>query len=420
MFENPAKLIDYAVYIKGTSHITSVSRALKRDWLNSDKNITHKIKKAAHKVTSELKELKDSESKLNSFRKYFEKLVTESTIEDFEIEAETGFYDKHNRWNPIVIINGEQYRHRVECLIMRQNKLFVAKSNTGVLLIPGGGVDKSLSDEEQVYNECKEEARILVENIKPTGYAYLRRTGVSESAKRLPKEQQWVGSYTEIYIADYAKDFTGFIDYCDRDSEMIRGDFRPISEIVDKLVPEWKLALIDANYISVATEALKSYKDPKLALKRRMGIKRNNAVKLGDFSNVAKSAPTPQAQTISVPSPAVSSSAPPSAKPAQTTEETEEIPETVKANANRLLCKEIASYPKFSGCYYSMDYPLYNGNGHAIVGWKMTGVHYNDFDSFNIHRDRIYEYCSKIFEDTNPGYGLKMDKKTNCIYITEI
>ena len=346
--------------------------------------------------------------------------VNESTIEDFEIEAETGFYDKHNRWNPIVIINGEQYRHRVECLIMRQNKLFVAKSNTGALLIPGGGVDKSLSDEEQVYNECKEEARILVENIKPTGYAYLRRTGVSESAKRLPKEQQWVGSYTEIYIADYAKDFTGFIDYCDRDSEMIRGDFRPISEIIDKLVPEWKLALIDANYISVATEALKSYKDPKLALKRRMGIKRNNAVKLGDFSNVAKSAPTPQAQTISVPSPAVSSSAPSSAKPAQTTEETKEIPETVKANANRLLCKEIASYPKFSGCYYNMDYPLYNGNGHAIVGWKMTGVHYNDFDSFNMHRDRIYEYCSKIFEDTNPGYGLKMDKKTNCIYITEI
>lgn len=346
--------------------------------------------------------------------------VNESTIEDFEIEAETGFYDKHNRWNPIVIINGEQYRHRVECLIIRQNKLFVAKSNTGVLLIPGGGVDKSLSDEEQVYNECKEEARILVENIKPTGYAYLRRTGVSESAKRLPKEQQWVGSYTEIYIADYAKDFTGFIDYCDRDSEMIRGDFRPISEIIDKLVPEWKLALIDANYISVATEALKSYKDPKLALKRRMGIKRNNAVKLGDFSNVAKSAPTPQAQTISVPSPAVSSSTPSSAKPAQTTEETKEIPETVKANANRLLCKEIASYPKFSGCYYNMDYPLYNGNGHAIVGWKMTGVHYNDFDSFNMHRDRIYEYCSKIFEDTNPGYGLKMDKKTNCIYIAEI
>lgn len=346
--------------------------------------------------------------------------VNESTIEDFEIEAETGFYDKHNRWNPIVIINGEQYRHRVECLIMRQNKLFVAKSNIGVLLIPGGGVDKSLSDEEQVYNECKEEARILVENIKPTGYVYLRRTGVSESAKRLPKEQQWVGSYTEIYIADYAKDFTGFIDYCDRDSEMIRGDFRPISEIIDKLVPEWKLALIDANYISVATEALKSYKDPKLALKRRMGIKRNNAVKLGDFSNVAKSAPTPQAQTISVPSPAVSSSAPSSAKPAQTTEETKEIPETVKANANRLLCKEIASYPKFSGCYYNMDYPLYNGNGHAIVGWKMTGVHYNDFDSFNRHRDRLYEYCSKIFEDTNPGYGLKMDKKTNCIYITEI
>ena len=346
--------------------------------------------------------------------------INESTIEDFEIEAETGFYDKHNRWNPIVIINGEQYRHRVECLIMRQNKLFVAKSNTGVLLIPGGGVDKSLSDEEQVYNECKEEARILVENIKPTGYAYLRRTGVSESAKRLPKEQQWVGSYTEIYIADYAKDFTGFIDYCDRDSEMIRGDFRPISEIVDKLVPEWKQALIDANYISVATEALKSYKDLKLALKRRMGIKRNNAIKLGDFSNVAKSAPTPQAQTISVPSPAVSSSAPSSAKPAQTTEETKEIPETVKANANRLLCKEIASYPKFSGCYYNMDYPLYNGNGHAIVGWKMTGVHYNDFDSFNMYRDRIYEYCSKIFEDTNPGYGLKMDKKTNCIYITEI
>lgn len=421
MFENPAKLIDYAVYIKGTSHITSVSRALKRDWSNSDKNVAHKMKKATHKVASELKELKDSKSKLNSFRKYFEKLMTESTIQEeaFEIQGETGFYDRYNRWNPMVIINGENYRHRVECLIMCQNKLFVAESNDGNLLVPGGGVDKSLSDEEQVYNECKEEARILVKDIKPTEYSYIRRTGVSQSARNLPKEQQWVGSYTEVYIANYMKDFTGFIDYCDRDSEMIRGRFRGLADICDRLLPEWKAALMDANYISVATESIKSYKDPRLALKRRMGRKRNNAIKLGDFSGVVKAAPTPQAQTISVLSPAVSSSAPSNSAPTKQ-ENTEEIPDNVKENANRLLCKEIAAYPKYSGHYYNMDYPLYNGQGHAIVGWKMTGVHYNDFDTFNKYRDHIYEYCSKIFSDTNPGYKLNMDKKTNCIYISEV
>lgn len=339
--------------------------------------------------------------------------------EAFEIQGETGFYDRHNRWNPMVIINGENYRHRVECLIMCQNKLFVAESNDGNLLVPGGGVDKSLSDEEQVYNECKEEARILVKDIKPTGYSYIRRTGVSQSARNLPKEQQWVGSYTEVYIANYMKDFTGFIDYCDRDSEMIRGRFRVLSDIGNRLLPEWKAALMDANYISVATESIKSYKDPRLALKRRMGRKRNNAIKLGDFSGVVKAAPTPQAQTVSVPSPAVSSSAPSNSAPAKQ-ENTEDIPDNIKENANRLLCKEIAAYPKYSGHYYNMDYPLYNGQGHAIVGWKMTGVHYNDFESFNRYRDHIYEYCSKIFSDTNPGYKLNMDKKTNCIYISEV
>lgn len=368
--------------------------------------------------------LKDNNIDLKTinFKERLDDIISdESSIQEeaLEIQGETGFYDKHNRWNPMVIINGENYRHRVECLIMCQNKLFVAESNNGNLLVPGGGVDKSLSDEEQVYNECKEEARILVKDIKPTGYSYIRRTGVSQSARNLPKEQQWVGSYTEVYIANYMKDFTGFIDYCDRDSEMIRGRFRGLADIDDRLLPEWKAALIDANYISIATESIKSYKDPKLALKRRMGIKRNNAIKLGDFSGVVKAAPTPQAQTVSVPSPAVSSSAPSNSAPAKQ-ENTEEIPDNVKENANRLLCKEIAAYPKYSGHYYNMDYPLYNGQGHAIVGWKMTGVHYNDFDTFNKYRDHIYEYCSKIFSDTNPGYKLNMDKKTNCIYISEV
>lgn len=389
---------------------------LKQDITNKDQRMQSKYKQIEFSSVKNIKPGMTLSEYVNACLS-----MNESTIQEeaFEIQGETGFYDRHNRWNPMVIINGENYRHRVECLIMCQNKLFVAESNDGNLLVPGGGVDKSLSDEEQVYNECKEEARILVKDIKPTGYSYIRRTGVSQSARNLPKEQQWVGSYTEVYIANYMKDFTGFIDYCDRDSEMIRGRFRGLADIDDRLLPEWKAALIDANYISVATESIKSYKDPKLALKRRMGIKRNNAIKIGNFSGVVKAAPTPQAQTVSVPSPAVSSSAPSNSAPAKQ-ENTEEIPDNVKENANRLLCKEIAAYPKYSGHYYNMDYPLYNGQGHAIVGWKMTGVHYNDFDTFNKYRDHIYEYCSKIFSDTNPGYKLNMDKKTNCIYISEV
>ena len=338
--------------------------------------------------------------------------VNESTIEDFEIQGETGFYDRHNRWNPMVIINGENYRHRVECLIMYQNKLFVAEGSNGELLIPGGGVDKSLSDEEQVYNECKEEARILVKDIKSTGYSYVIRTGVSKSAKNIPVDQQWVGSYTEVYIANYMKDYTGFIDYCDRDPKMIRGRFRSLSDIFDRLRDEWKHALADNNYVS---ESTKFFKDPKLALKRRLAIKRNNNVRLGDYSDATKAAPTPQAQTVSVPSPGVSKSSAPS-----NNEEAEKIPDNVKATANRLLCKEIASYPKYSGQYFNMDYPLSNRNGHAIVGWKMTGINYNDFNEFNKSRDSIYEYCSKIFKDMNPNYEMNIDRKTNCIYISEI
>lgn len=339
--------------------------------------------------------------------------IEEGTI---EIDGETGFYDRHNRWNPILIIDGENYRHRVECLIMCQNKLFVATDNNGKLIIPGGGVDKSLSDEEQVYNECKEEARILVKDIKNTGYSYLETNGTSKFASDLPKEQQWGGAYNEVYIANYMKDFTGFIDYCDRDEQMIRGRFRHIGDILDGLKDEWKAALIDAGYISPSNEATKFFKDPKLALKRKLGIKKNNMIKLGDYSDSIPSAPpAPKAQTAAPTRPTNSDTT----DDDSTNENTENIPNNVKASANRLLCKEIAAYPKYSGNYFNIDYPLSSGDGHAIVGWKMSGVDYHDFDGFNKVRDSIYEHCSKIFSDINPDYEMNINLRSNCIYISE-
>ena len=83
-----------------------------------------------------------------------------------------GFYDRYHVWNALKVFpfDNNVYRDRVETIIIRGNKdVFVKKRPDGKYFLPGGSKEKNISDIEQAENECKEEARIIISNIEPTG-----------------------------------------------------------------------------------------------------------------------------------------------------------------------------------------------------------------------------------------------------------
>ena len=86
-----------------------------------------------------------------------------------------GFYGNDNKWNALVSFpfDPNVYRDRVETIIIRdQKEVFVKKSVNGEYRLPGGSKDKDVSDIDQAMNECMEEARINVRNIKNSGYKF--------------------------------------------------------------------------------------------------------------------------------------------------------------------------------------------------------------------------------------------------------
>lgn len=179
-----------------------------------------------------------NESNQESIERY------KSILEDYKIEKETGCYGKNGIWNSLVVINGKNYRKRLECLIIKDNKVFLSKDKKGNFVIPGGSAEKDIDDTTQVCNECREEARIVVKNVRKTNIDYLIYEEPKEYMKDL--EIKWVGKYTQIFIADYQKHYSGEINPEDLDENILNtGKFYEISKVFSSLRKEWQLALKD-------------------------------------------------------------------------------------------------------------------------------------------------------------------------------
>lgn len=324
--------------------------------------------------------------------------IKESTI---EIEGEGGFFDRHNRWNPVVKINGEQYRYRVECLVIRGTRVFLSKNpQTGEFIIPGGGVDKILSNEEQVAKECQEEARMVITNIENTGVVYVNRRGVSEKGKKLPVEEQWVGAYNEMYIADYVGHYRGAVEKVDQDPAMMKGRFVEIEQVYEKLRPEWQEALATRFDIEVVEESVKFYKNPRIALKRKNTIKKNSNINVGKNDDVGLSTPDNSVK-----------------------KESGKVPNTdigkAAEDARKLLTKEIFACKDGAAAYDNLMCP--KDNGFAIINWNLSKLkHDSDKANFPKYRDAVFSYCKRQFDQTHPNYELLCDNLTQCFWIRPI
>lgn len=154
-----------------------------------------------------------------------------------------GFYN-NGIYNSIAVIDGKNYRNRVECLIFKNGKIFLAKDRYGKFIIPGGSAEDGISNIDQVANECKEEARICIKNIIDTNISYIthyENGRIPNYVKSL--EHQWIGWYSTVFVAEFDTKYKGYIRDCDKDKRYLSGRFYNIPDVINDLREEWKDAI---------------------------------------------------------------------------------------------------------------------------------------------------------------------------------
>ena len=163
-----------------------------------------------------------------------------------------GYYGDDGTWNSIKVFSGDNhiYRVRVETLIIKDgNFIFLkflphqqaAHSNRSYL-IPGGSIEKDISNIDQAINECREEARITVKNIQSSGVTYKEVT-IPPKWAIATQAVNWNGNFTEVYVAEYDKPYVGHIDKVDMDKFMMTGKFYELDKVFQCLRKEHKDAL---------------------------------------------------------------------------------------------------------------------------------------------------------------------------------
>lgn len=161
-----------------------------------------------------------------------------------------GYYDVNNNWNSIVMVEGYPnmiFRGRVEVFLFKDNKVYIDIAPNRYR-IPGGSFDINRSNYSQVYNELKEETKILSKNIFYTGISYVTLFDRMDSPSK--RVMTWNGTYNEIYLAEYSKPYTGYVKSTLFDSNMHNnGDFHSLVDILPILKPEHLTALKKVNII---------------------------------------------------------------------------------------------------------------------------------------------------------------------------
>lgn len=159
--------------------------------------------------------------------------------------SQGGYYNTDGDWNCIITLDkypGKILRGRVETLILKDGKLFMFKKDNGDYRIPGGGFDRGVLNIDQAFIETKEEAKIIVDNLKFTGVKYVHMYDKiwANGENAIPYD----GTYNEVYLAIYKDDYVGYIRKGLSDMELTnKGKFYDLNEIKDILKEPHKQAL---------------------------------------------------------------------------------------------------------------------------------------------------------------------------------
>ena len=180
--------------------------------------------------------------------------------------SQGGYYNTDYDWNCVVTMDeypNKILRGRVDVLVLKEGKLFMLLKDNGQYKIPGGGFDKGVLNKDQAFIETKEEAKLIVENVKFTGVTYTHI--YDEIWSHAKNEIPYDGTYNEVYIAQYKRDYDGYIKKRLSDSDLTNnGKFYNIDDIKHILKEPHKQALSNmlnavvtesSNYDSIIKDA---------------------------------------------------------------------------------------------------------------------------------------------------------------------
>lgn len=165
----------------------------------------------------------------------------------YPIEDVYGVYDKDGLYNACVKVKGinKPLRGRSEVLIIKDGKVYLSFKKNGSYRIPGGSWDENEDHLHAAKRETQEEAKMDIKNITYCGtYIELYDQPRKWVEENIDKKDQWYGYFTEVYVANYDKKYTGNVDKIDQDNNMIKhGKFCNVEEVWDILKESHKEAL---------------------------------------------------------------------------------------------------------------------------------------------------------------------------------
>lgn len=159
-------------------------------------------------------------------------------------------------YNTYVRVKGydKLLRGRSELLIVKGDSVYLQKKTDGGYRIPGGGWNEDEDHAQAAIREAQEEARITAKYPIYQG-SYIKKCDPPKWMKEKFTEDKWTyGYFSEIYVAEYDKKYTGFIAEADKDDMYKYGKFYPLDEAIQ---------FVDERHIDI----LKSIKMKKLNFK---------------------------------------------------------------------------------------------------------------------------------------------------------
>lgn len=170
--------------------------------------------------------------------------------------AQGGYYNTDGDWNNITILDeypGKILRGRVETLVLKDGKLFMLLTGDTHYKIPGGGFDREVLNKYQAFIETKEEAKIIIENIRFSGVTYTHI--YDEIWSHSPDEIPYDGTYNEVYVATYKGEYEGYIRKGLSDKNMTNnGDFYDL-DMVKHILREPHKQALENVFSNVVTES---------------------------------------------------------------------------------------------------------------------------------------------------------------------
>lgn len=147
--------------------------------------------------------------------------------------------------NSVYVMNGKQYRVRVETLVVRnlhgEPHIFFQKkdkpSSYGQMYkLPGGSVEPNKDWATQASAECNEEILTKIKNIRYTGVSYIKEypPGKTPSWQRASvlyqKGVDYTGAITFVFVAEYDGPYKKYVHAIDRDSLAKEGKWYPVKD----------------------------------------------------------------------------------------------------------------------------------------------------------------------------------------------